>query len=156
LGGRWLGEAEFAHVGGITVGQPVISELVMLMMENANRLILHVVPGQDSDAEELADLANQLRAELLEMDVASVAPLTADEAPEGAKGIGQLAGWLVAQLGTLEGLKPLVAAVIRWAARTQRTVEISVDGDTLKVSAATAQQQEEIINAWLARHETRA
>jgi hypothetical protein len=126
------------------------------VMQNADRLILHVLPGQDSDTEELAGLAYQLHGELLELDVASVAPLTADEAPEGAKGIGQLAGWLVAQLGTLEGLRPLVAAVVRWAARNQRTVEISVNGDTLKVSAATAQQQEELINAWLARYEARA
>jgi hypothetical protein len=35
-------------------------------------------------------------------------------------------------------------------------VEITMDGDTLKLDAATVQQQQEIIDAWLARHGTRA
>jgi hypothetical protein len=117
-----------------------------------DQLVLHVVPVQDSDAGELADLADQLYAELVRLDVAAVGPLAAEEVPEGAKGIGQLAGWLVAQFGTLEGLRAVVTAARNWAVRTQRTVEISVGGDVLKVSAATAQQQEEIIDAWLAQH----
>lgn len=125
-------------------------------MDDGNRLILHVLPGQDSDAQELADLADQLRGELLDLDLASVAPLTADEVPEGAKGIGPLAGWLVTQFATLDGLRAVMAAVRAWASRTQRTVEISVGGDVLKVTAATAEQQEEIIDAWLARHGTGA
>jgi hypothetical protein len=125
-------------------------------MEEVNRLILHVLPSQDSDAEEEAGLADLLRTELLELDVVSVDPLAADEVPEGAKGIGQLAGGLVAQFGTLDSLAAIVAAVIRWAVRTQRTVEISEGGDVLKVSAASQEQQQELINAWLARHGTRA
>jgi hypothetical protein len=43
-----------------------------------------------------------------------------------------------------------------WAARSQRTVEITMDGDTLKLEAATAQQQQEVVDAWLARHSTGA
>jgi hypothetical protein len=31
-------------------------------------------------------------------------------------------------------------------------VEVSIGGDTLKVTGATSQQQETIIDAWLARH----
>jgi hypothetical protein len=31
-------------------------------------------------------------------------------------------------------------------------VEVTIDGDTLKVTGATAEQQEQIINVWLARH----
>jgi len=55
-------------------------------------LIVQVLPMADSDAEELADLAGGLRAELLGVDAASVAPLTAEAAPQGAKGLGDLAG----------------------------------------------------------------
>ena len=57
-------------------------------------LIVQVLPVADSDAEELADLAGGLHAELLGVDAASVAPLTAEAAPEGAKGLGdaRLAG----------------------------------------------------------------
>jgi len=136
---------------------PIGSRRVSVVgMEDMNRLILQVLPGQDSDAEELADLGDQLRAELLEFDVASVTPLPAEDAPPGAKGLGEVAGWLVAQFGTLDALRAVISGVRAWAARTQRTVEITMDGDTLKLDAATPRQQQEIIDAWLARHGTRA
>ena len=63
-----------------------------------------------------------------------------------------LAGGLLAQFGTLDGLRAVVAAVRGWASRTGRTVEVSIDGDVLKVTGVTSQQQEKIIDAWLARH----
>ena len=70
----------------------------------------------------------------------------------GPKGSGTLTGWLVAQFGTLDGLRALVAALRGFASRTGRTVEVSIGGDALKVTGATSQQQEKIIDAWLARH----
>jgi hypothetical protein len=45
-----------------------------------------------------------------------------------------------------------VAAVRGFALRTGRTVEVSIGGDSLKVTGATSQQQEKIIDDWLARH----
>ena len=85
------------------------------------------------------------------MDGASVAPLSAEAAPEGAKGLGDVAGWLVAQFGTLDGLRALVAAARGFASRTGRTVEVSIGEDRLKVTGVTSQQGE-IIDAWLALH----
>ena len=121
-------------------------------MVDAGGLVMQVVPMADSDAEELADLAGQLHAELLGVDDASVGPLPAGAVPEGAKGLGDVAGWLVAQFGTLDGLRALVAAVRGFAARTGRTVEVSIGGDPIKVTGATSQQQQQLIDAWLARH----
>jgi hypothetical protein len=115
-------------------------------------LIVQVLQVADSDTEELADLAGGLRAELLDVDAASVAPLTAEAAPEGAKWLGTVPGWLLVQFGTLDGLRAVVAAVHGWTSRTGRTVEVSIGGDVLKVTAVTSQQQREIIDAWLARH----
>jgi len=115
-------------------------------------LIVQVLPVADSDAEELADLAGGLRAELLGVDAALAAPLTAEAAPEGAKGLGTVVGWLLVRFGTLDGLRAVVAAVRGWASRTGRTVEVSIDGDVIKVTGATSQQQEKLIDAWLARH----
>jgi hypothetical protein len=119
---------------------------------DAGGLIVQVLPVADSDAEELADLAGRLHAELLGVDAVSAGPLTAAAAPEGAKGLGTLAGWLLVQFGTLDGLRAVVAAVHGWTTRTGRTVEVSVGGDTLKVTAVSSQEQEKIIDAWLARH----
>jgi hypothetical protein len=119
---------------------------------DAGGLIVQVLPVADSDAEELADLAGGLHAELLDVDAASVAPLPAEAAPEGAKGLAVLAGGLVFQFGTLDGLRAVVASVRGWTARTGRTVEISIGGDALKVTGVTSQQQGELVDAWLARH----
>ena len=59
-----------------------------------DRLILQVLPVADSDAAELTDLAGGLHDELLGVDGASVAPLTAAAAPGGPKGWGTWrAGW---------------------------------------------------------------
>ena len=121
-------------------------------LADTDGLILQVLPVADSDAEELADLAAELLAELLGVDGASVAPLPAEAAPVGAKGLGDVAGWLVAQFGTLDGLRALVAAARGFAFRTGRTVEVSIGEDRLKVTGVTSQQQGEIIDAWLARH----
>lgn len=121
-------------------------------MADVGGLVIQVVPMADSDAEELADLAGQLHADLLDVNDASVGPLPAGAAPEGAKGIGDVAGWLLAQFGTLDGLRTLVAAVRGFASRTGRTVEVSIDGDPIKVTGATSKQQEKLIDAWLARH----
>jgi hypothetical protein len=117
-----------------------------------DRLVLQVLPDPDNDAAGLADLAESLRAELTELDIPSVRPLTADEAPTSAKGAGLLFGWLVTQFGTLDGLRAVMAAVGAWVSRTGRSVEVSLDGDTLKVERATAVQQQELIDAWLSRH----
>jgi hypothetical protein len=119
---------------------------------DVDRLVLQVLPVADSDAEELADLTGGLHAELIDVEAASVALLTSEAAPVGAKGLETLAGWLVAQFGTLDGLRAVVAAVRGWASRTSRTVEVSIGGDVLKVTGVTSQQQDQIIDAWLARH----
>ena len=121
-------------------------------MTDAEGLILQVLPVVDGDAEELADLAGRLFAAVLDVDDVSVVPLTAEVAPDGAKGLGTLAGWLAVQFGTLDGLRAVVSAVRGWSSRTGRTVEVSIGGDTLKVTGVTSQQQEEIIDVWLARH----
>ena len=114
---------------------------------------MQVVPMADIDAEELADLAGQLHAELITLDNASVGPLAAEAAPAGAKGLdGTLIGWLLVQFGTPDGLRAVLATVRGWTSRTGRTVEVSIDGDALKVTGVTSRQQEQIIAAWLARH----
>ena len=61
-------------------------------MVDADGLTLQVLPVADSDAEELADLAAELHAELLSLDGTSVAPRPAEAAPGGQRGRGR--GWL--------------------------------------------------------------
>jgi hypothetical protein len=114
-------------------------------------VVLQIYPASDDDAAELTELAGWLRAELLELDLESVDPLAREEVPPGAKGAAAIAGWLLVQLGP-GALGTLLAKVAEWVTRNDRVVEVSYGGDTLKLSRATREQQERIIDGWLARH----
>ncbi|HSV65973.1 MAG TPA: hypothetical protein VLJ59_08740 [Mycobacteriales bacterium] len=119
-------------------------------------LRLRVEPAPDGDAEELAELTRLLRAELLDLRglepyLTSVESPDDEAAPGPAKGLGALLGELVVRLGP-EGLRAAVAAVRGWASRTNRTVEVNIDGDVLKLTGVTSEQQDRVIDGWLARH----
>ena len=115
-------------------------------------LTLRVEAGSDDDEEELFKLTSRLRDELLDVDVADVDPVTEENAPEQAKGLVTLAGWLVVRFGSITGLRSVLGVIRDWAVRTNRQVEITVDGELLKASGISAAQQEKIIDVWLARH----
>jgi hypothetical protein len=120
-------------------------------MADSRALVMQVcsVPGDDS--EELAEMAGWLRNELLNMDVSAVDRLPSDAVPTDAKGVAEAAGWLAVQLGP-EALRAVLAKVADWVTRNDREVEVSYNSDTLKLSRATREQQEKIIDGWLARH----
>ncbi|MEV6211286.1 hypothetical protein [Kitasatospora sp. NPDC051914] len=120
-------------------------------------LMVQVQPGSDLDPEEHAELTDRLRTELLDnLDLTSADPVDAPSAPAGAKGLGTLVGWLVVQFGTVETLRAVVNAVRSWVGRTNHVVELAYAGDVLKVTGVTSEQQEKIIDDWLARHATGA
>ncbi|MFC5006327.1 hypothetical protein ACFPIJ_51965 [Dactylosporangium cerinum] len=121
------------------------------MMVDGPDVIVRVSPGDGGDDEEVAALVRRLRAELLELDVERVEALTEDTAPDGAKGLGSLVGLLGVTLGSA-GLSSVLAIIRDWATRNNHAVELTIDGDTVKVARATPQQQEQLINAWVARH----
>jgi hypothetical protein len=114
-------------------------------------IIVRVDADPDCDEEELAGLTGRLRSEMLGLDVLGVEPEISVGTPDGAKGAGAALGWLVVHLG-VEQLRTAVAAVVTWALRNDRPVEIDLDGDVLKLGRATREQQKEIVDAWLARH----
>jgi hypothetical protein len=120
-------------------------------MEGTTALVLVVQPTADEDDEELAELTSRLRAQLLDLDVDAVDPVTDERAAERGKGLETLIGWLAVRLGK-EGLRSVLAAVVTWATRTGHTVEISYGSDKLKITAATPEQQERLVNDFLARH----
>ena len=64
------------------------------------------------DAGELAELAGWLRDELLDLDVQGVDRLPGEAVPSGAKGLADVAGWLLVQLGP-EALRVVLAKVAR-------------------------------------------
>jgi hypothetical protein len=121
-------------------------------MAGVAELMLQVHPTGDDDVGELLDLTSMLRAELLALDVTDVRPVEATTAPEGSKGLGDVAGWLAVQLGSIDVLRATVDLIRGWVGRTHRQVEVRIGDDILKVSGVSSAEQEKIIDAWLARH----
>jgi hypothetical protein len=117
-------------------------------MSDSSGLVLQVYPAPEDDA---AELAGWLRAELLDLDVRDVERLPEGAVPAGAKGVADVAGWLLVQLDP-EAVRAVLAKVADWISRNDRMVEVSYGGDTLKLSRASREQQDKIIDGWLARH----
>ncbi len=120
-------------------------------MADSGAVVLQVCPAPGDDAGELAEMAGWLRTELLDLDVQAVDRASGEAVPSGAKGVEAVAGWLSVQLG-MEALRAVLARVADWVTRNDRVVEVSYGGDTLKLGRATRQQQEKIIDGWLAQH----
>jgi hypothetical protein len=117
-------------------------------------VLLHVLSAPDGDAEELAAMTASLLDELLDLDIAAAEPVYGD-APVGSKGaLAAVGGWLVVNLGPA-ALRSVVRRLVAWAAHNDRTVEISVAGDVLKVTGVNEEQQNRLIDEWLTRQAAR-
>src|SRR5690349_15799456 len=100
--------------------------------------VLVRVQESGADAERLADLAVNLRTELLALDIDDVRPVRDGAAPPGSRGMDVAAvGALLASLnGSAAGLGHLVRTVRSWLARgdaAPRIVELTLGGKTLRV-----------------------
>ena len=114
---------------------------------------VHVDGYPDSDDEERADLATRLRDEMVDQGVEDVAHPEA-VAPSGAKG-GALewAQLVVTMAGTLG---PMVTAVRSWLGRHPRAaITLEIDGDRLTLDEASAEEQQRLVETFLARHGAR-
>lgn len=123
---------------------------------NDQRLTLGVQLGPDSDTDEveLDQLRLRLRERLLELDVDSVESRRAGPAPAGARGLDLLAaGALLVSLSkSATTLKAVVGVVQTWMAnRPVHTVELTVGGNTLKVSGVASQEQQRLIDLFIER-----
>jgi len=112
-------------------------------MAGAGGLVVQVQPGDDDYEGELAELTGFLQEELLDLDVDGVETLPDEDVPEYAKGIGVVAGWLA--------LKAVLAKIADWATRNDRSVEVTISGQNIKLGRATRDQQQDLIDAFLAR-----
>ena len=108
----------------------------------------------DADLEAIDELTRSLREELLELDVDSVSPPTAGPPPPGSKGLELAAiGALLVQVrSSVQMVSTVVTAVRSWLQRgssPNRTLKVTVGGRTLELSAATAEQQQRIVDEFV-------
>jgi len=109
---------------------------------------LQVALEMDESMEESAPWAAALSQELAELDCGAIEQMY-EASPDGAKGF---APGLLLALVPAATVTTLFDLVRSWVVRTGRTVEVSIDGDTIKITGASEQQQDRVVEAWLARH----
>jgi hypothetical protein len=112
----------------------------------------------DAEAAELDRLTASLRRDLLQLDVDDVTRLREGPPPPGSKAVELVAlASLVVALGKAAGaLSGVVRAVQGWVGnKPERKVHLEIDGDVLELSGATAEQQQQLVDEWLARHAAR-
>jgi hypothetical protein len=62
-------------------------------------------------------------------------------------------GGLIVTLAKSSGLAQVIRVVQGWLTRdSRRQVEIQMDGDVLKLSGVTDDDQRRLVDAWIARH----
>jgi hypothetical protein len=120
-------------------------------------LVLVVESEPEVDPDALDRSVRQLRAELKDLDVESVAPLISGNAPPGAKGVDPSGlGDLLITLPASGGVFTVLIETARdWLARhaAARSISVTIDGDTLVLEKSSAQERTALIEAYLRRHE---
>ncbi|MGH8601987.1 MAG: effector-associated constant component EACC1 [Gammaproteobacteria bacterium] len=119
-------------------------------------LILVVESEPDVDPDEVDRSARRLRAELKDLDVESVAPASSESAPPGAKGVdpSNLTALLITLSASGGVFTVLIETAWDWLTRhaSARRVSVTIDGDTLVLDKASAQERSALIGAYLSRH----
>ncbi|MET8779084.1 hypothetical protein ABZV58_29120 [Nocardia sp. NPDC004654] len=115
-------------------------------------LVVTVAPLNDDD-DEVGVATRQLNELLLDLELGAAELISATDAPENTKSISTIATTIGIRLGG-ESLKAAYTRIRDWAARRGRTVEVTISGDTIKITNATDEQYNKVVDAWLARHGT--
>jgi Effector Associated Constant Component 1 len=123
------------------------------MTDRAAQLTVRV-EDEEADPEELADLTAHLRHELLDLDVETVESSRAGPPPPGSRAVDLAAlGTLVVTVAQPELLVTVVTAVRAWLAGSQqRSVKVTLDGDTLELTGLSSKEQRRVVDQWLDRH----
>lgn len=120
-------------------------------------LVLVVELEPDVDPDKADRSIRQLRAELKDLDVESVAPVSLESAPLGAKGLDPVSvGALVITLSATGGIFTVLIETVRdWLARhaAARRISVTVDGDTIVLEKGSVQERNALIEAYIRRHE---
>ncbi|WP_030991892.1 hypothetical protein [Streptomyces sp. NRRL S-1813] len=128
------------------------------MNTGVSRLTLVLTGASDTDADELQSLGEQLRRALLELDVEDVQlARQGAAAPEGAKpgeviAVGALVVTTVPLL-----VRQVLQLVDTWLRnRPLRSVTVEIDGDTIELRNASAEDQRRLIDAFVSTRSPQA
>jgi len=107
-----------------------------------------------SDAERLEEVTQQLRSELLDLDVDDVTTPSAGEAPAGARGLDIMAvgALLVSFQATQEALGSLLTAMRGWLNRgsdPKRTLRVQLGTNVIELSGHPSAVEEQLVAEFL-------
>jgi Effector Associated Constant Component 1 len=106
-----------------------------------------------ADDDRLDSLTTTLRAELLALDVDDVRRPSGGAAPEGSRALelAAIGALLVTLKGSTEAISSVVTAIRGWLSRgsSGRAVEVTIGDRTLKLTAATPEQQDRVVAEFL-------
>ena len=106
-----------------------------------------------ADAERLQELTEGFRAELLALDVEDVSCVREGEVPPGSRAVDLAAvgALLVSVKGSMQFLGQLVAAARSWLTRSSagRTVELTIGDKTLRMTNASSDQQDRLVEEFI-------
>jgi len=125
------------------------------MPEDLDKLEINLQVADDLSSYELDELTAALQRELLQLDVDAVDRVSAGPAPDGSRGVDLAAlGALIVQVGKSAPVLGQVIDVIQaWAARApDRTVDLRIGDDTIKLGGLSEPDQRALIDSWIARH----
>ena len=120
-------------------------------------VLLELLADPESDEPQRERLVRRLRAELadLDLDVTVVGP-AGGSAPEGAKGADPvtLAAVVVAMSAPGGVFTAVIETIKDWLARQsgRHRISITIDGDSIELATATAEQRQDLIDAFVRRH----
>jgi hypothetical protein len=101
-------------------------------------------------------LVRRLRAELVQLDVESVSLAAEGNVPDGAKGVDPVTvGALVVALSASGGVFTALIETLRdWLGRQsgRHRISVTIDGDTLELERASAEQRQALVDAYVQRH----
>jgi hypothetical protein len=119
-------------------------------------VLLELLADPESDEQERERLVRRFRAELTDLDLETVGPVPGASAPEGAKGADPvtLAAVVVALSASGGVFTSVIETVKDWLTRQsdRHRISITIDGDSIELAKATADQRQDLIDAFIRRH----
>jgi hypothetical protein len=124
-------------------------------MAESEKLLLQVVAAADGDAEELAELTDNLRRRVLELDIDDARPARAGEVPAGAKSAEAVTTGVLILTMAPALLSATVTLLQSWLAnRKVGTIKITRGTDSIELVDPSKADQRALIEDFLARSKT--
>ncbi|GAA1577280.1 hypothetical protein GCM10009827_118910 [Dactylosporangium maewongense] len=119
-------------------------------------VLVVVAPDPDADPAVTERLGRQLQREIRDLDVEHVRMASSASTPEGTKGVdGATLGTLLVALSASGGvLTTLIGTLHHWLGRQRagQRIMVTIDGDTIELQAASAEERFALIDAYVRRH----